>query len=115
MTEEPTIKKLYYDVVKKYGLPTFNNAVLQKKMKDLEREVGYESASIYLQALLVYDWEEIDGEYKPTLANALDIYGKRVKIMHFLRENVAAQPKAYTPPTAEELEAQERARQEDWR
>lgn len=86
-----TVKKLYYDVVKKYNLPKYNNTVLQGKMKDLESEVGYETAVGYLRALLVYDWHTIEGDYKPVIGNALDIYGKRVKILEFLKKNVTQQ------------------------
>ncbi len=109
--EQPTIKKLYYDVVTKYKLPTINNRVLQMKMKDLEAEVGYEFASIYLKALLKYDWDKLEGEFKPTITRALDVYGKRVKILKFLREHI---PAPTSQPDYDQMEAARKADLEQW-
>lgn len=98
MEDKPTIKKLYYDVIKKYRLPVINHTVLNAKIKALESEVGYEEASLYLSLLLENDYFAIQGEYKPMLANALDIYGKRIKIMAFLDQFLAEHAVGKTNP-----------------
>ncbi len=89
MADKPTIGSLYFQVIKKYKLPVLNHTVIKAKIKALEAEIGYEEASLYLSLLLENDYHDIQGDYKPMLANALDIYGKRIKIMSFLDQFLA--------------------------
>lgn len=93
-----TISKLYYDVTRKYNLPVTNHNNVRKKIAALEKESGFEIATGYLRALLQFDLREMEGEFKPTLNEALDIYSKRVKIVEFLKKN---QTKRYWKPEDE--------------
>lgn len=111
--EPPTILALYYRVITKYKLPAWHKQVPQRA-KDLEAEMGYDAAAKYLNLLHMHvDYQAIEGEFKPELAHANDIYGKRMKIMAFLKERTATLPpskRSWQPPTEEEAAAEERKR-----
>lgn len=106
--QEPSVAKLYFQVIAKYQLPVLNHTILKSKIRALETEIGAKHARYYLQALLRRDYAHEAGEFKPALSNGLDLYGKRLKIEDWLRKNKP--PAAWQPPTDAELAAQEAER-----
>lgn len=87
MEELKTIGQLYFEVIKKYGLPVRNHTVTKRKIAELSAEIPANHARHYLQALLARDLEHEPGEYKPVLHESMDIYYKRIKIEQFFRAN----------------------------
>lgn len=83
----PTMKKLVYDVVRKYDLPTRNNAHLQARIKQFEESPNPDVAREYLNLLLELDYETLTGDYKPELSTGLDIRDKSKQIMRWLKDN----------------------------
>src|SRR6266566_5109977 len=99
-SELPSVKKLYYQVIKFYELPVINHSVLSAKINALEKDIGFGRASHYLITLLKRDLREEDFEFKPTLNTGLDIYSKRIKIEQYFTKNNPRQ--TYIPPNEEE-------------
>lgn len=85
---KPTIKKLYYDVIRKYKLPNQNNNVTKSYIKKMENDLGYEHAAYYLEALLRYDivsFIEV-GKFVPRFNSSRDIYEKWLSMERALRD-----------------------------
>lgn len=78
--EESEILKLFYLVVKKYGLPVTNHNHIRKWARDLEAMPDSQS---YLQRLLDDDIREAEGDFKPTLNSAFDVIQKKLKVQRF--------------------------------
>lgn len=110
----PSVRALYYRVIKKYGLPTWNNNVLKVKIQALENEIGQTDASEYLNWLLDKDYNSFNDEFRPQLTNALDIYTKRVAITQWLKKQKAQgnapAPKKSAAQLKEQRREEEKAR-----
>lgn len=90
--EDPTVRKLFYDVCKKYGLFITNHNNIRKWANDMET---MDDGMSYLQTLLDKDIRTMEGEFKPTLNTPFDIVSKKLKIQRFLNGGESA--KAYDP------------------
>jgi hypothetical protein len=91
----PTIKALFYQVVKKYNLVITNHGHIPKWCKDLETAHGEDIAQLYLTRLLERDLVTEQGtmEYVPTLNTPFDIAAKSAKIIqYFTRTKDKVQP-----------------------
>lgn len=106
--QEVTVGQLYYRVVKKYELPVRNHTHVRKKIRELEREIGAFRAKHYLATLLRRDIRTEEGEFKPTLTEALDPYIKRVKVEEYFTRYKPV--RAYVPESAEAKEREARRR-----
>lgn len=95
--EEPTILKLYYDVLKAHDILVTNNSHVRGWAKKLEEQAGYENAARYLNFLLVIDFAAIekaewntgaDRAFVPTLTTAYDVISKRSKFRNCLNKAI---------------------------
>lgn len=107
--QDDVIGRLYYEVVKKYELPVRNHLYVQKKIKELDREIGEAHAVHYLETLLRRDIRTEQGEFKPVLNESLDPYIKRIKIEDYFRRN-----KVVVLPTQADAAEREAKRQAQW-
>lgn len=80
------IKKLYYDCIKVYGLPVTNHNTLRSKIKAMCGEDDPVKILKYLE-FMRDQYPQIELEFKPRIATALDFYSKRVQI----REAIASE------------------------
>lgn len=93
--EEAPGLKLFYLVVKKYGLPVINHNNLRKWAGQLGQ---MPDGAVYLQQLLDKDLRTVEGDFKPTLNDAFDILNKKVKIQRFYNggeDKGALDPRVY--------------------
>jgi hypothetical protein len=109
---EEDIAKLYYEVVKHYQLPVMNHTVLNKKIKDLEREIGNAHAAHYLKAMVRRDMRREHFDFQPSINQGIDIYAKRVQYEAFFRRTEPR--KTYKAPTPEAAAAAEAERLNQW-
>ena len=78
------VSKLYYEVIKKFGLPTKNHNNVRTSIKKLVNEAGQGNAIKYLEFLLK-DYQNIEIDFKPELNESLDIQAKRLQIINAVR------------------------------
>jgi hypothetical protein len=91
-TELPTTNKLFWDVVKKYGLPVTNANNIRKWASDIEK---MEDGNLYLERLLKIDLRTMEGDFRPTLNTPFDIISKKLMVQRFWGvEQTVARPDA---------------------
>ena len=78
------IDKLFYETVKDLKLPVKNHTNLKTKIKELKTTLGDESAIMYL-TWLKNNWLLVDGEFKPSLNDGIDIWTKHAQIRNWLK------------------------------
>lgn len=78
--KEDKVSKLFWMVVKKYGLPIVNANNIRKWIGELKKAPDSEK---YLTMLLDHDLRDAEGEFRPTLNSAFDILNKKIKIQRF--------------------------------
>ena len=78
------IDKLFYETIKDLKLPVKNHTNLKTKIKELKTTLGDESATMYLM-WLKNNWLLVDGEFKPSLNDGIDIWTKHAQIRNWLR------------------------------
>lgn len=91
-TKVSPVAKKYYEAIKALELPVRNHTQLNKKIRDMEKEVGAEKALLYLDFLVRF-WEFAEVEYKPSLNDGIDIYNKRVSIKNAIERQQKANEK----------------------
>lgn len=77
---EDVIAKLYYEVIKAFGLPVRNHDNVRSAIAKMKTEDTEENLIKYLT--FVRDkWLDLNYDYKPELTEALDIHAKRLAII----------------------------------
>jgi hypothetical protein len=86
-SEEITVKKLYYDYLRKYKIPILNHNILRQKIIEFEKLRGTEWCTNYLLFML-NSYNQIQNNYKPEINTALDLYAKSSAIEKLMLKEV---------------------------
>lgn len=90
---EDEIASLYFQVIKKYELPTRNFNNVRSAIDKLKAETSHEQAVSYLTFLLE-KYQDINFDFKPELTEALDIHAKRMQIITAVKRTAQKHKKA---------------------
>lgn len=87
---EDVIAKLYYEVIKAFGLPVRNHNNVKSAIAKMKTEADEENLIVYL-TFMRDKYSDLIFEYKPEITEALDIHAKRMKIMVALKRIIIKQ------------------------
>lgn len=90
---EDEIASLYFQVIKKYELPTRNFNNVRSAIDKLKAETSHDQAVSYLTFLLE-KYQDINFDFKPELTEALDIHAKRMQIITAVKRTAQKHKKA---------------------
>lgn len=87
---EDVITKLYYEVIKAFGLPVRNHNNVKSAIAKMKTEADETNLVVYLE-FMRDKYKDLQFDYKPEITEALDIYAKRMQITVALKRLVTKQ------------------------
>lgn len=87
---EDVIAKLYYEVIKAFGLPVRNHNNVKSAIAKMKTEADEENLVVYL-TFMRDKYADLNFDYKPEITEALDIHAKRMQITVALKRLVTKQ------------------------